>query len=201
MKRINLLIIFFLPALFFLSCSEESRNDEAIPLDIIIDSLKIGESICDSNLSISFHPPFLWDNYNTELSNRTESVKGTNKSLQKKFIFSPKYIFFKYGSNSILNIGEIECVDTSVNSSNRINAYVDMVRDKYEPEKFNKQLYLKEGKLLTHIRTELNDLVSAKYILTTRTGKIIQFEYTFRKNNEESEYNSIMSSIGTIRDF
>ena len=195
----KLLIILVLSLFFLFNCQREEEGNVLIPLDVKIDSSKIGPLLEDSLLAISFHPPFLWENYNTALSERVESIKNINKSQKKKFMISPKHLFFKYGTNSLLSVGEITSLDTSIVEGDRINDYFSMITEKNTPAKVITENYIKDGILLRHIQTEVENLISSKYIFKSRSGKIIQFDYTFRKQNELAEEASILSSLASIQ--
>jgi hypothetical protein len=193
------LVLILLSVLAITNCKRETGNNQPIQLDIKVDSSKIGPLLEDSILAISFHPPFLWESYNTSLSDRIESTKNMDRSQKRKFMISPKHIFFKYGTNSILSVGEITSLDTSVSKEDRISDYINMITDKSTSEKISKADYLKDGILLRHIQTEVENLVSSKYIFKSRSGKIIQFDYTFRKQNENADKPFIQSSLASIK--
>lgn len=199
MKKIFALVVIFGLTFLLTKCSEDKIKEGPIPLSIEIDSSKIGTLFQDSLLAVSFYPPFLWEIYNTELSDRVETVREVNKSLTKKYRYSPKYLFFKYGANSLLSVGEITLIDTSESPENFLDNYVKHTTSKYSPENLTIAEYIKDGLFLKHVKSEVKNLVSYKYILKNQFGNLVQFDYTFRSRNLEEELPSVLSSLGTVQ--
>lgn len=184
--------------LIFVSCKEEVPVGGPTPLDIQIDSLKIGNLVLDDSLKISFHPPILWEPYDAESSKRTESKRTSRRRMEEKYRLSPKHIFFDYANNSILNISEIEIVDSTTSVDSTIAEYIALNTKKYKPEDITSVDYVKDGLFITHITIKMQNLFSYKYIFINEVGRLIQFDYSIRSKLESTEFPKILSSLGTI---
>ena len=192
-------IIPIIPIVLLLTfCNKEEKRDGLVPLEIEVDSAQIGTLYIDKDYGIEFAPPFLWEDYQTESSKRVESVKGSNKALSKKYVFESRYVFFDYGKNSILNVGEVKNVDSVSTDKLSIADYIDIFTSKYDPKDVTFVKYLKGDLILFHVLYKLQSLESYKYIFMNKQGRIIQFDYTIREQNREAEMPRMLSSLGTL---
>ncbi|MBU1101338.1 MAG: hypothetical protein KKA84_13130 [Bacteroidetes bacterium] len=199
MKNYNKIIISGFLLILLSSCKEEIPVGGPIPLEITIDSTKIGDIVVDDSLGISFHPPLLWDSYDAESSKRSESKRTSRRQMKEKYRLSPKHLFFDYSNNGILNVSEIEIIDSTISVDSTISEYISLISRKYNPEDISFVNYSMDGLLIKHQTIKMKNLCSYKYVFTNLVGKLIQFDYSIRSKSEQTEFPKILSSLGTIK--
>ncbi|MCX7875415.1 MAG: hypothetical protein N2321_04505 [Melioribacteraceae bacterium] len=188
-KGIKYLVISLTTLLIIFSCSKDELRDE---INFVNDSTKIGIETSDYDLGIKFNAPKNWDLQPASLSRKVES--NSNDS----FIYQPIYLFFDTSTKSILSVGKVVSLDTSMSKNSRINFYKSLLTRKNKNNKLAFSSFTNNKIHFNKISYEKENLISYKIIFNNDNFDIIQFDYSFSKENLKSEIEFIKASIGTI---
>jgi hypothetical protein len=193
MKNLTLLFAFILLVLTACNSKEADTSKNQSHLNKLNNS-----TIIDEELDVSFNAPLDWKEMNTALSEKM--VARIKKRGEDEFIvYSPKLFFFEDSTNSLLRVGEVNLKDNTNAESLSIKQYSKLFR------KYNREFTIESEKLqsnnmdILQMKLTRNKLISFKYLFKNHTGKIIQFDFSIKKENLESLYPQIMASVKSIK--
>lgn len=194
--KISLSFIFLL---FLLSCKGNDEGDWFSGDFYNTDTSKLAEEIIDQSLGTKFNPPANWLIQSAELSRKIETKNSFHDSPQNRFEYSPQYLFFNQSGGSLLSVGYVEYSDSSLNSELSFNNYKNLLGNKLRNDKISIASFTKSGIKFFQIKSEKEDLINFKILYLNQNSKIIQFDCTIRRENLESEMESLKSTIGSIQ--
>lgn len=196
MKIIKLrYLILLLAGYLLVSCSGKKSPEEEAANFYSVDKTKIGIEIGDDLLGIKFNPPIDWDLTPSSLSKKIENRNNPSDG----FIYEPVYVFFDKANGSVLSCGKVNSTDTTVAKSSEINFYKGMLSTKYKNSNMSIHTFVHSRITFTLIKFDKENLTGKKLFFQNSSGQIIQLEYSFRKDSEETVTPAIKASIGSIR--
>ncbi len=192
--KLRYLILLFAGYLLVSCGGKKSPEEEAANL-YSSDKTKIGIEISDDVLGIKFNPPLDWDLTPSSLSKKIENRNNPSDG----FIYEPVYVFFDKANGSILSCGKVSSTDTTVATSSHINFYKGLLSTKYKNSNLSMHSFVHSRIAFTVIKFDKENLTGNKLFFQNSSGQIIQLEYSFRKDSEETVTPAIKASIGSIK--
>lgn len=189
----QILILFSIIIVF--SCSGKGENNDS---DFFLsDKNEIGIELLDQDLGVKFNPPKDWELTPASLSKKIENKTNTGDG----FIYQPVYLFFNRSNLGVLSAGRIISADSTLSGSAQLNYYKSFLAEKYKNSELTLGSFTHAKINFTQIKYEKENLISYKIFFLSSRNKIIQFEYSIRKENLDKSLTAIKSSIGSIKSF
>jgi acyl-coenzyme A synthetase/AMP-(fatty) acid ligase len=194
MKKSQNFLFIFLTILFLFSCTEKkdnqlSKNDGPI----ILQSEK-----SDNELNISYQVPSGLEEMPASLSEKMVG-RVAKRGEDEVIIYTPKSVYFNSKTNSLLRIGKIHFKNVSSTESLTTSQYSELFR------KYNNEMEIIENKLtdtqlnILQMQVSKNNLMTLKFLFLNKSNSLIEFDFSFKSENYNQLYPSILSSIKSIK--
>lgn len=196
-KKAKIILLVFLVALLFQRCGKEEKEESA-SVYFSLETNQISQLISDFDLGIKFKAPQNWEKRSAETSRKVET-RGVYGGKMGEFIYHPSYVFFDDSTLSVLAMGKITPPDSLVGNENLLNLYAQSLSSKQKGNsKYDVAQFAKDGIRFTIFTIERANIISKRLIFQNKFNDIIQFEYTARSNQFQTEEEKIKQSIGSI---
>ena len=193
-KKYKLILILFL-IIFVTNCEDEKLPEKVY---FSVETNLLNSKSTDFNLGIKFSPPEKWDLRSSEISNRVENKLGY-KGIIGEFVYKPSYVYFDDSTTSVLSLGKVIPPDSLIGRSGLLNLYSQiLVSKKSVDSDYEVDQFVKDGIKFTQFTIERGSIISKRLIFQNKFEDIIQFEFTSKSKQFNSEYAKIMQSIGSI---
>lgn len=191
--------ILFISLLFlFYYCGENKKSKNDITDISTFDKSKLAAEIIDSKLGIKFNPPLNWSLKPAELSKKNESKSRMISSDEINFVYHPIYLFFNDSTMSLMSVGYVDCIDTSMNPSEKFNYYKNVISNKWQSNNIEIGSLSHSKINFSKFKYEIGDFVNYKIVFMNLKNTIIVFDCTIRKNKIDNELEALKSAIGSI---
>lgn len=194
MKKLSRYISFLLLLSIVISCSEEKKNKQKTTQTI---KIALSEIISDNYLSISYQVPQNWDEMPASLSEKMVG-RVRKQGVDEFIIYTPKSFYYNSTNSSLLRIGEIKFKNNLSSDSLSIETYVKLF------QKYNRDLEIETTNItnnnitIKQIKIIKNNLVSFKYLFRNNENKIIQLDFSIKKEKLLKLKPHIDASVNSI---
>lgn len=195
---IRILSLSTLIVTFLLGCSPGDEGNAGSELVFNVDSTQIAGEVFISELNVKFNPPKDWNEISSDLSEKVINELGKNKNSGNSFRYKPQKIFLEKDNHSLLSVGYVEKIDTSIHG-NILLAYESAIKTSLKEKEYKEGKFTKDGIGITQFLIQKENLISFKLLFLNSSNELIQFDYASQQENYENNLRGIESSIGTIQ--
>lgn len=196
MSRIFFIFILSLSLSLF-SCFKNQQEKKPAELYFEIDNSKLGDTITDDSLQITFRAPKYWNPLEKKQADIFWAKMDSVNRLSSDVLIKPKHIFVDSAANCFLMVSSVALGTTSSDSVEIANIYNSLLSNQFKDFILKKGEFYKENILMTQYVIKDEAKTVLKLFFNTKPQKLVQFDY-FILSNYENEIKTIESSIGSI---
>ncbi|MEN8193634.1 MAG: hypothetical protein ABFS12_12505 [Bacteroidota bacterium] len=197
-KIISILLL----SLLFLSlfaCNSKDSDEESDTKDVQPSIKLLSDIIINEDLGISYQVPLKWELMSAELSDRLVARLDSDNFDGNFIVYKPNAFYFNSDISSLLRVGSITKSEKSSDMKLTIDNYIELYQKFNANKNFSREKIHTNTLVITQLIIEKANLISFKNILMNKQNKIIQFDFSLKKEDYEKEKEVINSALASIK--